>query len=233
MKKKDLSLLLIILSLSALTSGCGRSSDAVWEDTKTVGRYLHRKGKLLWSKDVDSRMIHSADEFKGPNEEEFIGLDDDNLKGQHADLSMRQPRHLPDEELSDVYHPQSGLNIEQFTRPSGELSHLFHTLYFNTDEHVLKSKEDYLLVSKMADYIKKQEKFYLFIEGHCDQRASEDYNQALGLRRANTIRELLIKKGVNPNQIYTISYGKGMPVDPRDTPEAYAKNRRVEFKLKK
>ena len=79
--------------------------------------------------------------------------------------------------------------------------------------------------------MKKNPNVYIFVSGHCDERASEAYNLALGTRRANTLRSLLVKKGVNPNHIYTISFGKEMPVDLGHTAEAWSKNRRVEFKI--
>ena len=51
------------LSAAVLFTGCQSNSNTVWEDTKTMGRYLHRKGQLLWKQDADSRMIESEDEF--------------------------------------------------------------------------------------------------------------------------------------------------------------------------
>ena len=72
---------------------------------------------------------------------------------------------------------------------------------------------------------------YVFAAGHCDERADEQYNLALGTRRAHFVRNLLIKKGVHANRIYTISFGKEMPVDLGHNEIAWKKNRRVEFKI--
>lgn len=79
--------------------------------------------------------------------------------------------------------------------------------------------------------MKERPNMYLFVMGHCDQRASESYNLALGTRRSQAIKKLLIQRGVPASHIYTISFGKEMPLDARATKEAYAKNRRVEFKI--
>ena len=122
-------------------------------------------------------------------------------------------------------------SIEHFSVPQAELAELFKNVYFNTDEHVLRKKEYYSVVDRIADYMKKNPNVYIFVSGHCDERASEAYNLALGTRRANTLRSLLVKKGVNPNHIYTISFGKEMPADLGHTSEAWSKNRRVEFKI--
>ena len=83
----------------------------------------------------------------------------------------------------------------------------------------------------MATYLKRHKNTYIFIEGHCDERASEAYNLSLGTRRANYIRNVLIKYGVNPQQIYTASYGKERPEELGHGQKVWAKNRRVAFKI--
>ena len=67
------------------------------------------------------------------------------------------------------------------------------------------------------------------IEGHCDERGTEEYNIALGERRANSAKKYLINLGVNPSQLSTISFGEEKPADPGHNEEAWAKNRRDEF----
>lgn len=225
MKKPLLYLISPLLIACYLLTGCDHSSGAVWEDTKTMGRYLQRRGKLLWRKDVDSRMIEAAQDFTGPSEEEFIPLKDEDLKTQFANHSIPQPQESPGIEGSSIP------SIDNFTIPTAELAELFKNVYFNTDEHILRKKQYYESIDQIAHYMKENPKVYLFVSGHCDERASESYNLSLGTRRANTIRGLLVKKGVNPNHIYTISFGKEMPIDLGHTQDSWAKNRRVEFKI--
>ena len=67
------------------------------------------------------------------------------------------------------------------------------------------------------------------VEGHADERGSREYNIALGERRANSVRDLLIVQGVSDNQITTVSYGEERPADPGSDDTAWAKNRRVEL----
>ena len=68
------------------------------------------------------------------------------------------------------------------------------------------------------------------VEGHCDSTGSDGYNVALGERRANTVLRRLVDLGViNPSHAHAISWGEQRPLDPAQTPEAYAKNRRAEF----
>jgi peptidoglycan-associated lipoprotein len=68
------------------------------------------------------------------------------------------------------------------------------------------------------------------IEGHCDDRGSDEYNLALGERRARAVRNFLVSLGVSPERMETISYGEEMPVNPKKTETAWAMNRRAEFK---
>jgi peptidoglycan-associated lipoprotein len=71
----------------------------------------------------------------------------------------------------------------------------------------------------------------LLIEGHCDERGTEEYNRALGERRALAVRELLIQSGVDAGHVFTRSFGKDMPANPGHEESAWSRNRRGEFVL--
>lgn len=71
------------------------------------------------------------------------------------------------------------------------------------------------------------------IEGHCDERGSDEYNLALGEKRALATKNYLVSLGVAPSRMTTISYGEELPLDPAHTEEAWAKNRRAEFKTQR
>ena len=73
----------------------------------------------------------------------------------------------------------------------------------------------------------------VFVEGHCDERGTVEYNLALGQRRANAARDYLISLGMGGGQVSTVSYGEERPLDPRQTEEAWAKNRRCHFVILK
>ena len=211
---------LSILCLLVLLMSCQSRSGAAWEDTKTASRYLQRKGKSLFGKNNESRMLAYDDEFCGPVEIECIPRADADLK-EH--VSVPQPKTSPGEGRIP--------SIDMFIKPMGELASIFRTMHFNTDEHILREETDKASISKIASYLKKHKNAIIFIEGHCDERASEAYNLALGTRRSNFVREQLVKNGVNPNQVYTTSYGKARPVDLGHTRSAWKKNRRADFKI--
>ena len=220
--KKRITISLYTLLMLGMAS-CQRSSGNIWEDTKTVSRHLQRRTQMIWGKGKESRAVDSKDHFSGPVEEDFIPLQDEDLQ-KHAQASASlQPK--------DITKVRGAPTIEQFQDPQNELASIFKRVHFNTDDHVLRKKDYFETISQIAQHLRENPKTYVFVIGHCDQRASEAYNLALGARRANTIRSLLIKKGVSPNRIYTISLGKEMPLDPNNNQTAWTKNRRVEFKV--
>ena len=105
-------------------------------------------------------------------------------------------------------------------------------IYFDFDRSELKS-EAIAILKKKADWLKDNPGFSLRIEGHCDERGPNVYNLALGERRANAAWKYLNSLGISGERLSTISYGEEKPADPGHNPEAWAKNRRDEFKLSK
>jgi peptidoglycan-associated lipoprotein len=103
-----------------------------------------------------------------------------------------------------------------------------HTVYFDFDSSVIKNNEK-PNVEAAAAYLKANPKVGLRIEGNCDERGTEEYNRALGERRALAARELIVASGVEFDRVVTVSYGKDKPADPGHKEEAWAKNRRDEF----
>jgi peptidoglycan-associated lipoprotein len=103
------------------------------------------------------------------------------------------------------------------------------TVYFGFNEAEL-SEEARNTLGDNADYMRRRPEQRVQVEGHCDNRGSTEYNLALGERRALSIRQYLIKLGVNPDRLEIISYGEERPVDPASSEEAFSKNRRGEFK---
>jgi peptidoglycan-associated lipoprotein len=105
-----------------------------------------------------------------------------------------------------------------------------YTIHFGFDSAAIKKTEQASLAA-VASALKGNPSDKLLIEGNCDERGTEEYNRALGERRALAAREALVKLGVSPDRIRTISYGKDKPVDPSHTEGAWSKNRRADFVL--
>ena len=214
--------ILLCAALVILSTGCRRNSSQTWEDVKTAGRYMQRGVDALWGKDAESRMLASDEEFSGPYDE-FIPLNDSDLKGvaKNFDTALPQPRGIPG---------ANGIpNLDQFYAPPETIG--FQFVHFETDEHVLRDKADVQMIHQIVAHMKQHPNDLLLIEGHTDERASASYNLALGMRRANHIRQLLVKSGVNLNRIYTVSRGKEQPLALGHTPDDWKNNRRAEFKI--
>jgi peptidoglycan-associated lipoprotein len=82
-------------------------------------------------------------------------------------------------------------------------------------------------LKESAALLKKNPKWKIQIEGHCDERGTVEYNLALGERRANSTKRYLVSLGITSDRISTISFGKERPLDPGHNEEAWAKNRRA------
>ncbi|MDZ4660858.1 MAG: peptidoglycan-associated lipoprotein Pal [Pseudomonadota bacterium] len=103
-----------------------------------------------------------------------------------------------------------------------------YTITFDYDQSNI-TKQGKELLSKNADWIKKNPNSVIQIEGHCDERGSVEYNFALGERRAKVTKDFLAGLGVDGSRLRIISYGKEKPLDKGDNDSAFAKNRRANF----
>ena len=208
-----------------LTASCARNSSQTWEDVKTTGRYMQRGVDSMLGKDYESRMLASGADFYGPFDEDFIPLSDADLRNQFAsgDAAIPQARAIPG---------QFGLpHLDSFYSAPDSLRALFSPVHFETDEHVLRDKNEISALMQLAAYLKKNPSVYLVVDGHCDERASASYNMALGLRRANAVRAFLVKNGADLNRIYTLSHGKEQPVAQGHGENEWRVNRRSEFRM--
>jgi peptidoglycan-associated lipoprotein len=103
-------------------------------------------------------------------------------------------------------------------------------IYFEFDSSALLSPAQDTLKRK-AQYLRDNPDLRVVIEGNCDERGTNEYNLALGDRRANSAKAFLVDLGIDASRLSTISYGEERPVDPRHTEEAWAKNRRDHFSI--
>ena len=105
-------------------------------------------------------------------------------------------------------------------------------IYFAFDKWDLKP-EARAGLEKKAAWLKVNPRYKVTIEGHCDERGTNEYNLALGERRAKAAVKYLNALGVATERMTSISYGEERPADPGHDEGAWAKNRRAEFKLGK
>lgn len=103
--------------------------------------------------------------------------------------------------------------------------------YFAFDDYSLTETAQAKLKEKV-DQLKGKEDTKILVEGHCDERGSNQYNLALGERRAHSVKMFLVNNGVAADRISIISYGEEKASDPGHSEESWAKNRRTEFVVK-
>lgn len=103
-------------------------------------------------------------------------------------------------------------------------------VHFDYDRYDIRPEERAVLEST-ASWLLKNRESAVSIEGHCDERGTNEYNLALGDRRANSVREFLTASGISSSRIKTISYGEEKPVCPEQNDACWEQNRRAHFVL--
>ena len=116
---------------------------------------------------------------------------------------------------------------KEFNDAIVELGNMVH---FDFDSFEIKEEYRPLLQAK-AELLKKYDNVTIVIEGYCDERGTEEYNLALGERRARAAYEFLILLGVAPERLSIVSFGEEDPIDLGHNETAWAQNRRVQFRL--
>jgi len=101
-------------------------------------------------------------------------------------------------------------------------------IYFDFDMSNLKPESQEVLKRK-AEWLRNNPGESIIVEGHCDERGTNEYNLALGDRRAQSAKNFLIDLGIAESRLTTISYGEERPADPRQNEDAWSKNRRDQF----
>ena len=106
------------------------------------------------------------------------------------------------------------------------------SIYFDFDKSDLMSDAEASL-KKKADWLRNNPSYSVRISGNCDDRGTQEYNLALGERRAYSAKKFLLALGISGDRIATISYGEEKPADLGQNEQAWAKNRRDDFELAK
>ena len=104
-------------------------------------------------------------------------------------------------------------------------------IYFDFDKATIRPDAAQTLQSS-ADWLKTNTKSAVLVEGHCDERGTNEYNMALGDRRAKATRDFLVSQGVAASRITTISYGEERPTCTEHNEQCWSKNRRAHLVVK-
>ena len=114
------------------------------------------------------------------------------------------------------------------TISEGRTSAPMHPIYFDFDRFNIRDDMKPIM-EENALFLLDHPEAMVEIQGNCDERGTNEYNLALGERRAKGARAYLVNLGVNPDRIGTVSFGEERPLDPGQNDDAWAKNRRDDF----
>ncbi|MBN2205794.1 MAG: peptidoglycan-associated lipoprotein Pal [Candidatus Aminicenantes bacterium] len=103
-------------------------------------------------------------------------------------------------------------------------------IYFDYDKYFIREDAKPVL-SANASWLNKFRSVRVLIEGHCDERGTEDYNLALGEKRAKSAYDYLLSLGIPAERLQIISYGKSQPFDPGHNEISWQRNRRAQFTI--
>lgn len=143
-----------------------------------------------------------------------------------SEESYYEERLLDDEKTLWPELPEVDSELMRLVDEEGRL----FTIYFDYDSHSLSDTEKDA-IKMNARWLLENEYSTVKIAGHADERGTEEYNLALGQRRAENISKFLSDLGVEADRLATITYGEEKPAIHEENEEAYSKNRRVEFNL--
>jgi len=144
--------------------------------------------------------------------------------------SIQESAFKPAPVIQSVKGPAGPAAEEITAREKSEATQTFvnEDVRFDYDSAVLNNKAMEILKKKAA-YLEKYSGVSATIEGHCDERGTNEYNLALGERRAESTKEFLNNLGIAASRLKTISYGEEKPLDTGHDQEAWTKNRRAHF----
>jgi peptidoglycan-associated lipoprotein len=197
MGKKGLVVLVLILCVGLLLTGCAKKTVVKEEPSM-------KKAEEPVAEREKAAKLAAEQESARIREEEA-------KKAQEKDL-----------EKSLVAKKEPGIAGEVFE------SRLLKDVHFDFDKYDIRP-EDAGILKENAALLMNYPKVKIQVEGHCDERGTNEYNLALGERRANAVKKYLVSLGISTDRISSISYGEEKPLDPGHNEEAWAKNRRGHF----
>lgn len=147
-----------------------------------------------------------------------------------TEIKEQQPMAVKEEPVDEAAaaRARAAEAAEAATRTASGLVRI----HFDFDQYVLTTEAKDIL-ARNADLLKSAPSVKVQIEGHCDERGSDEYNLALGEKRALATKNYLASLGVAADRMSIISYGEETPLDPAHTEAAWAQNRRADFKAQR
>lgn len=145
-----------------------------------------------------------------------------------AEPTVPEPTDFVQENVQEEVIPSDVEELNRWAQQKGYIRDAF----YNYDESTLDDAAQSALTTS-ANWLKGKDgaNYNLLIEGHCDERGTEQYNLALGDRRANSAKDYLVTLGVDAGRIRTVSYGEERPFESGHDDSSWAQNRRAHLVL--
>ncbi len=203
MSKKSFFILILILCLGLVVTGCPK---------KTVVKEEPSVRKAEEPAVAEREKAAKAEAEKAAREKELARIREEEAK-------RAKEKEI---EKTMVAKKEPGIAGEVFE------SNMLKNIHFDFDKYDIRPGDADILKGNAA-LLLNNPNVKIQVEGHCDERGTNEYNLALGERRANAAKKYLTSFGVPSDRISAISYGEEKPVDPGHNEEAWAKNRRDHF----
>ena len=132
------------------------------------------------------------------------------------------------EQANPFYNPNSNENVKKETNKKFILSEKLENVYFGFDQYKIDESAKKILL-KNAEWLKYNPSLKVQLAGHCDERGTNNYNIALGNKRALYVKKQLAFLGISKDRLFSISYGEEKPTCWKGEEKCWSKNRRVQF----
>ncbi|WP_294962488.1 OmpA family protein [Sulfurimonas sp.] len=180
--------------------------------------------KIVFSSVLMAMLVFSGCADKKPAVDEKTTQE---VVAQEVEAVKTETVSAQDSSVSESDISKSDLNEISMANLERDLS----TVYFDFDKFVIRADMQNKVANSASVAKGAANTFTVKLEGNCDEWGSDEYNFALGLKRASTVKKALIAEGVNETRITMVSYGESNPACSDKNQDCWAENRRVDFKL--
>ena len=167
---------------------------------------------------VEDEFVNDGYRSSGETTSSAITEEEDLTSGDETTNNFSEEDLIGETPISDMTLEE--INAKEFLK----------NVYFDFDKFELTDSAISQL-EQNALWLKENASVRVIIEGHCDERGTEEYNLALGERRANTAKAFLISMGIADRRMMTASYGESRPAQRGSSEAAFAMNRRAHFRI--